>query len=87
MANLLKEAIFKETYHCEQLAFEAQGDYDGCFDGFKCIVNDEVLKEKKEEQIACSSAAETLLNFISKNGLSDEYEKFKIKCLSEGHLH
>ena len=89
MSNLLKKAIFKEAYHCEQLAFEAQCEYDDCFDDFKlkCIVDDEVLKEKKEEQIACSSAAETLLNFISKNSLSDEYEKFKIKCSYEGHLH
>lgn len=79
MSNLLKKEIFKEAYHCEQLAFEAQCEYDDCFDNFKlkCIVDDEVLKEKKEEKIACSSAAETLLNFISKNGLSDEYEKFK----------
>lgn len=81
MANLLKEAIFKKAYHCEQLAFEAQGDYDGCFDGFKCIVEDKVLKEKKEEKIACSAAADTLLNFISENGLSNEYEKFKINIL------
>lgn len=78
----LKEAIFKEAYHCEQLAFEAFGEYDGCFEGFKCIVDDEVLKEKEKERIACSAMAETFLNFISENGLSDEYEKFKIRNCS-----
>lgn len=83
MANILKEAIFKEAYHCERLAFEAQCEYDDCFDGFKCIVDDEMLKEKKEERIACSAAADTLLNFISKNGLSNEYEKFKINKIDK----
>lgn len=43
------------------------------------FVDDEVLKEKEKERIACSAMAETFLNFISENGLSDEYEKFKRK--------
>lgn len=79
MSNLLKKEIFKEAYHCEQLAFEAQYEYDDCFDKWKikCIVDDEVLKEKKDNLICCETAMDTLLNFISKNDLSDEYEKFK----------
>lgn len=89
MANLLKESLFKETYRCERLAFKAQMEYEDCFNKYKikCIVDDEVKNEKKENLIRCETALDTLLNFISKNGLSDEYEKFKIKCPSEGHLH
>lgn len=81
MANPLKEAIFKEAYHYEKLAYEAKMEYEDCFDKwkFKCIVDDEVLKEKKENLMCCEAALDTLLNFISKNGLSDEYEKFKIR--------
>lgn len=79
MTNLLKEAIFKKTYYCELSAFKAQEEYNGCFDGFKRIVDDEVLKEKEEEYLACSAAADTLLNLISENGLYNEYEKIKRK--------
>lgn len=46
MANPLKEAIFKEAYRCERIAYEAQCEHQDCFDKWKikCIVDDEVSK-------------------------------------------
>ncbi len=71
----LKEALFKEAYRCENLAYEARNEYEDCFDN---LTNGK-LNEKKENLICCEAAFYTLSNFISKNGLSDEYYEFKIR--------
>lgn len=71
----LKEALFKEAYRCENLAYEARMEYEDCLTNGK-------LNEKKENLICCEAAFDTLSNFISKNGLSDEYYEFKIRNCS-----
>lgn len=76
----LKRALFESALSCENEEEKARREYRQCFalDGSQSV-GDNYLKNKRNTLYRGIAQSDILLDFIKRNGLIEEYQKYKSK--------
>lgn len=76
----LKQALFESALSCENEKEEARKEYRRCFalDGSKSV-GDDFLKDRRNALYRRIAQSDILLDFISCNGLNEDYKRYKSK--------
>lgn len=76
----LKRALFESALSCENEKEKARREYRQCFalDGSKSV-SDDFLKDRRNALYRRIAQSDILLDFISCNGLNEDYKRYKSK--------
>lgn len=84
----LKQALFESALSCENEKEEARKEYRRCFDldGSKSV-SDDFLKDRRNALYLRIAQSDILLDFISCNGLNEDYKRYKSLQIKRGEIN